>query len=139
MIRTKCLCLALTVILSVMALALVIPQSTATAGESRMIQILGRETPVIEPPILQIEKGTTVVWWNDGKAEVRIVFEEGKKCADVTEDPSAFSLDAKSCYVTTWLPFGSKSSLRFTEAGVFEYTVEYSGRKKASRARIVVK
>ena len=140
MLKNKPFVIVLTIVLAAVTAAFIlIPQPDATAGQSRMIQILGREAPIIEPPILQIEKGTTVVWWNDAKAEIRIVFQDGKSCADVTEAPSQFSMDTKSCYVTTWLPFGSTSSLRFTESGVFEYSVEYSGRKKASKARIVVK
>ena len=140
MIRTRSLCFALAIMVSVILVTLlVIPPSTATAGESRMIQILGREAPIIEPPILQIEKGTTVVWFNDAKAELKVTFEDGKKCDDVTEAASAFSLDAKNCYVTTWLPFGATSSLRFTEAGTFEYIVDFAGMKKPKRARIIVK
>ena len=82
----------------------------------------------IEPATLQIDKGSVVIWNNWAKAsEVKVIFEEGKVCQDVTEAPTGFSMDAKQCYVTTWIPLGGTSSLKFTQTGTYKYKVETTG------------
>ena len=93
----------------------------------------------LEPPSLMISKGTCVVWFNRARAqEVKVVFEDGKTCQNLTDAPVGFKIDAaKDCYVTDYIPFGGTSSLRFVEKGVFKYTVEAAGGVKGA-ARIEV-
>jgi len=114
-----------------------------SAQECRIIKIHGRtEHPsiMIEPETTFLSKGDCVVWFNRFTAEdVKVTFEEGKKCLDVTNAPMGFSLNAQTCYVTSWMPFVGTSSLRFMEKGTYEYSVEAKniGGVKA-KGRIVV-
>ena len=63
-----------------------------SAQECRIIKIHGRtEHPsiMIEPETIFLSKGDCVVWFNRFTAEdVKVTFEEGKKCLDVTNCPN---------------------------------------------------
>jgi hypothetical protein len=102
-----------------------------SAQECRLIQVHGRtEHPsiMIEPATAFLSKGDCVVWFNRVTAkEIQVVFEEGKRCVDVTKAPMGFSLNEQSCYVTSWLPFTGTSSLRFMEKGTYKYVVKAKG------------
>ena len=110
------------------------------AQDTRVIRLYGgtsfsHDGIRIEPDITLISEGGVVIWNNWAKSsEVKIVFEEGKVCQDVTEASMGFTLDAKQCYVTTWIPLGGTSSLRFTEKGKYPYVVEAAGGVKSKGA-----
>ena len=113
------------------------------AQECRIIRLHGTAHPTttinIEPRIVQIAKGDCVVWSNwIREAEVQIVFEDGKKCDDMTDAATGFKLDAYNCYVTSFVTLGGTSSLRFNEAGRFYYEVKAGGGMKEI-GKIVVK
>ena len=97
-----------------------------------------------DPPTLNIEKDTIVIWMNGvaGK-EIQIVFEDGKTCRDVTANTSlkqpGFFMDAKNCYVTSYLPYTSTSALQFPEAGNFGYIVVLEDGTVAAKGKIMVK
>jgi hypothetical protein len=55
---------------------------------------------------------------------MKVVFEDGKKCSSVSEAPVGFSLDHENCYITSFMPFGGTSSLRFMQEGSYGYTIE---------------
>lgn len=116
------------VLAAIIAVAALLPHEVAVqAQECRIIRILGMTTHKsirAEPEILRVSKGSCVIWVNWSTAEVKVIFKEGKKCASVSEAPVGFSLDYEECFVTSWVPFGGTSSLRFKEAGVFEYEIE---------------
>jgi len=102
---------------------------TISAQECRLVRVHGRsEHPslTIEPQTSFISKGDCVVWFNRVFTdEIEIMFEEDKRCLDVTQNPQgAFTLDAKSCFVSTWIPFASTSNLRFMEKGTYDYVVK---------------
>ena len=80
----------------------------------------------IEPETLNVAKGDCVVWinWTRGE-DVRVIFKEGKKCADMTKAPVKFKPDFSGCYLTDYLNFGETSSLVFVEPGKFDYEVEF--------------
>src|SRR4030067_584304 len=81
----------------------------------------------IVPDPVEVTKGTVVIWLNSTQGhEVKVVFEEGKRCADVTAGARGFSYDS-AWYVTTWVPVGGTTSLQFNEPGAFEYIVEAEG------------
>ena len=103
------------------AAILLVSQETTTAQDCRLVRVHGgalqSEKPIIEPQTAWIEKGTCVIWSNWVRTdEIKIVFEEGKKCEDMTDASMGFTMDAANCYVTTWVPLGGTSSLRFNEA-----------------------
>ena len=99
-----------------------------SAQECRVIRVMGKaeQQPLtIEPATTFVNKGDCVVWFNRTFAnEIQVMFKEGKKCLDVTKSPQGFSLNAESCYVTSWIPFAGTSSLRFMEKGTYKYEVK---------------
>ena len=111
----------------ILTIGLVVPQP-ADCSECRIVRIFGEGSQPgklhVEPEILTISKGTCVIWVNWSKEqEVSVKFEEKMKCHDVTDSPMMFALDSAQCYVTSWIPLGGTSSLRFTDGGEFEYIV----------------
>lgn len=127
-IMAGALCLALSTVL------VTLDQAPVVAEESQLVRIFGGiptgaselTKPIrLEPPTLTIEKGGVVVWLNWARSAecIKVSFEDGKKCADVTDAPTGFEMSS-GCYVTSWITFGGTSSLRFNEPGTFTYTVE---------------
>lgn len=115
----------------------------ADAQDCRIIRLYGTAHPTttinIEPRIVHIEKGDCIIWSNwIREAEVEIVFEDGKKCDDMTDAATGFKLDAYNCYVTSFVSLGGTSSLRFNEAGSFYYEVKAGGGAREI-GKIVVK
>jgi len=97
----------------------------------------GSKEVYIEPDTLWITEGTIVVWVNQGPAEeVKVVFEDGTNCQKLTDAGTAYSLK-DGCYVTTWIPLGGTTSLRFNESGDLIYTVESTSGIKG-KAKIIV-
>lgn len=118
-------------------------QRTANADETRVVRIYGGSAGNvssirIEPQFITVSPGTVLIWNNWARAsEVKVVFEEGKTCQDVTKAPMGFSLNAQNCFVTTWIQLGGTSSLRFMEKGVYKYTIQTSGgAKEAGEIRV---
>lgn len=130
----------LAVLLGLMVFPMI--QGMSAASEVRIIRVYadtidGKKQIYIEPNTSWVPKNTVVIWVNQARTdEIKVVFEEGKRCADVTSPTDAFNLDA-TCYVTSWVPSGGTSSLRFVEAGIFNYVVETSDGVKA-KGKIVV-
>ncbi len=119
------------------------------AQDCRIIRIHGmavHESIKLEPETVLVSKGACMIWFNRAAAnEIKVVFEEGKRCASVSDAPVGFSLDHQECYVTSWIPFGGTSSLRFNEEGTFKYVIEATGGnlgqkgRKVAEGRIVVR
>ena len=78
------------------------------------------------------------MWVNFARDEVKIIFEEGKKCEDVTEAPSGFKLDAQNCYVTDYVKLGGTSSLKFNQQGTYDYEVKAFGKEATEKGQIIV-
>jgi len=97
----------------------------------------------VDPVELTIEKNTIVVWMNgiQGK-EVQLVFEEGKTCRDITANPNlkqpGFFLDSKGCYVTSFLPYATTSTLQFPQTGSFDYSVVTEDGTMSGKGKIIV-
>jgi hypothetical protein len=97
-----------------------------------------KKSLMVEPVSVTVPKGGIVVWVNEGAIdEVKVNFEEGKKCADVTSATKDFNLEA-ACFVTTWIPLTGTTSLKFNEPGTFHYTVETNDGVKV-KAKLIVK
>jgi plastocyanin len=121
---------------------------TTSAQECRILRIhggvladtLGKVSKIeLEPQTVWISKGTCLVWINWVRGyEVKVVFEDAKKCEDTTDAAVGFEEDVDNCYVTTWMRQGETSSLRFTAEGAYEYVVEAKGGVKA-KGKIVVR
>lgn len=125
------------VLILTMMILLTNPEISQAAEKCRPIQILPN---AIQPEKVFIDKGDCVVWLNWSRAEdVKVIFKEGKKCADITKAPSRFEMDASGCYLTDYLPFGATSSLLFVQPGTLNYEVEFRSTKKTVRGSIIVK
>lgn len=117
----------------ILIVGIMLPQQS-NSQECRIITILGGATAqtqelILSAPSLVVQKGDCVVWFNRARAnEVKVSFENGKTCQNLTDAPFGFKIDdAKDCYVTSWIPFGGTSSLRFVKKGALNYTVETAG------------
>jgi hypothetical protein len=108
----------------------------------RDVTLAGKLTAIkLDPQTLHIKKNTIVVWLNGVLGqEVKVIFEEGKACKDVTVNPMGFSLDREtSCYVTSFIPYAATSSLQFSQPGTLKYTVETADAKIKAKGEIIVK
>jgi len=130
----------------ILALAtLMVNQDTLSAQECRLVRLHGGiGTNVseirIEPRALWISKGTCVIWSNWVRTdEVKVKFEDGKKCEAVTDAPVGFKMHDVDCYVTDFISLGGTSSLKFNEAGTYKYTVESAGGTIKARGEISVR
>ncbi len=118
------------------------------AQDCRVIRIEGiaaHDVIRIDPETITISKGTCVIWFNRSTAhQVKVAFADGKKCASISDAPTGFSLDHQNCYVTSWIPFGGTSSLRFLEAGTYAYDIQATGEQveaegaKVTQGKIIV-
>jgi len=111
-------------------------QKAVNAQEIRTVRLHGglpsTQDIIIEPETLFVSKGTIVIWVNlVPTKEVKVIFEEGKKCQEVTNAPEGFEMTFDDCYVTAFITQAGTSSLKFNEEGVFEYVVEAAGDTKA--------
>ncbi len=112
------------------ALALVMTFLLGNPGismaQEKCLPVYIRSHAGVEPQFLNVAKGDCVVWinWTRGE-DVRVIFREGKKCADMTKSPVKFKPDFSGCYLTDYLGFGETSSLVFVEAGKFDYEVQF--------------
>lgn len=124
---------------SVTVLAIFLLQGVVWAQNCRVIRIQGMATHQsirLEPEIIRIAKGDCVIWFNRAATqEVKVVFEDGKRCSTVSAAPVGFSLDHENCYVTTWLEFGATSSLRFMDPGSYQYMIAVEGLPPAKRMK----
>lgn len=115
-------------------------QGTANAADARIVRIMGGDSYNVksirlEPEILSVSPGSVVIWNNWARSyEVKIIFEDGKVCDDVSDAETGFKMDSKNCYVTTWIKLGGTTSLRFNEKGIYKYTVETPGGIKGKGA-----
>ena len=132
-------------IVLLMAMGLFLAVRPIYAAEAKLVKIqpVGEDKLVgfyLDPPILQIEKNTIVVWLSGVKGnDIQVVFMEGKTCRDVTANPGAFKLDDKSCYVTSFMGFGETSSLQFMESGTYSYYVATDTGNIKAKGTIVVR
>ena len=142
--KKQILLMAIGMIFAFAATFAFVNQVTVNAQECRIIRVHGggpgwSDRIEVEPGTAFVAKGTCVIWSNWVRTdEIKIIFEDGKKCEDMTDAPVGFKMDAAAnCYVTTWVPLGGTSSLKFNEEGTFEYAIEAKGGPKAG-GKIVV-
>jgi hypothetical protein len=147
--KTKLL-LAAGVLLSIMMGLLPGTLETSIAADLRNVRglvgiyqaTIDKPELVLDQPILFVPKGSIVIWLNGvEKHEVQVAFKDGKACQDVVYSPKfkGFSLNAQSCFVTTFMPYAATSSLKFTDPGTFEYEVVTGDGKMTAKGKIVVR
>lgn len=101
-----------------------------------------KATLELDPPTLYVQSGSVVIWVNGVmNQEIQVNFKDGKACQDVAISPKfkGFQLDSKSCFVTTFMPYASTSSLQFTDVGTFEYEIITEDGKMTTKGQVVVR
>jgi hypothetical protein len=141
--RISCLFVSLVCTFILVGSFCLTPEGPACAEECRLVRLYGAAGPNttmrIEPDVLWVAPGACVIWVNLSRAaEALVIFEEGKVCQDATESPTGFQLNAKSCFVTNFIPHGATSSLKFMQEGTYNYRFEGAGATPAE-GRIIVK
>ncbi len=131
-------------IITIGLLPATIGTSFATSASLIRVYTGADEKPTLEldPPALYVQSGSVVIWVNGVmNQEVKVVFKDGKACQDVAISPKfkGFQLDSKSCFVTTFLPYASTSSLQFTDVGTFEYEIVTDDGKMTTKGQVVVR
>jgi len=125
------------------AMAVFFTVEVGDTQECRIVRVYGHSAQAqpglrLEPQNIMINKDTCVIWVNLSRAaEVKVKFEDGKKCADATGAASAFTM-VETCFVTSWVPHGATSSLTFNDAGTYNYEVEWKEGKTKENGRIIV-
>lgn len=122
--------------------------SAEQASDAKLIKIMPRFEADkvtgfhVEPSALSIKKNTIIVWMNGVPSEIQVVFQEGKICRDVTADPNrqvtGFFLNAKRCYVTSFLPYSGTTALQFIETGTYSYEVITEAGDMQAKGKIIV-
>ena len=114
------------------------PPTTGAVEKCDIVTIRGRDN--IEPVMLTVTKSDCVVWMNwTREQDVLLSFKEGEKCVRATKTPVGFKMDVPTgCYLAGWLSYGQTSSLVFTEAGTYEYEVQFKV-GGSNRGTIIVK
>jgi hypothetical protein len=134
------------ILFSMVLIALLVSPPLSFATDAQVILIFkskGDNTELrLNTPDLYVKKGTIVIWMNSVvDEEIQVIFRDGKTCKDVSFSPAekGFSLDAKSCYVTSFIPYASTSSLQFTDAGSFDYSISNLSGKITGKGKIIVR
>jgi len=133
-------------ILFFMLSTLALAPGVGVAQEARIIKIYGdfpsgktAETRV-EPQETWVARGTTVVWQNLSKNEIKIVFPKGKECQAATGGRLLWKLDARSCLITDFnIPYGGTTSALFNAIGRYDYEIEYVGQTAKEKGSIIVR
>ncbi len=117
----------------------------AFAGEAEIVKIWAKHGAMkADPAVLTVKKNTIVVWMSGVEdKEIQIVFEDGKTCRDVTANPDLkrpnFFMDAKDCYVTSFVSYANTSTLQFPEAGNFDYKALTIDGTMTAKGKIIVR
>ena len=106
-------------------------------GKYRVVRI---DPDGVFPQILEIESGTTVIWYNATDSYSSVVFNEGVNLNKSTRSPTLFFLAPDGTYVSAAFATGATASTAFVKAGIYRYFVTgLSASTGTAFARIVVK
>ena len=136
----------LQLLISISLMLLMLPAGRLWAVDANIIRLHKTQKVkggmFIQPPALYVKKDAVVIWMSLVQDEdIQIVFEDGKRCMDVSYSPSKneFSLDTKSCFVHNFLSYASTTSLKFLDTGTFEYLVYTKEGKEKAKGKIIVR
>ena len=123
---------------------LLVSQKTSSASECRIIRINATaqyQNVTLDPKTINANKGDCLIWYNNAaQSDVKVSFEEGKKCTDVVEASMDFQLDEENCLVTkTYIPPRGTASFVFDKEGSFDYVVEVKGTALKVKGTVKVK
>jgi plastocyanin len=132
-------------VLVALAILFFVAPSQLLAADASVVKVYSTSKEegkmVLDPPDLYVTNGTVVIWMNGFEGtELEVNFSEGKACQDVTMSPSQWGFKMnKTCYVMSYIPYAATSSLKFTQAGTFKYTVSTMDGKSKTSGQIIVR
>jgi hypothetical protein len=123
---------------------LLVNQEKSSASECRIIRIIAfaqYQNVTLDPKTRFANKGDCLIWFNGTKgSDVKVKFEDGKKCTDVADESMDFKLDKENCLVTkTYIPPKGTASFVFDKEGSFDYIVEVEGTALKIKGTVKVK
>ena len=147
--KRKSVLVFITVVMGFLFLTGVTPSAQEEAEEMELITktVFIKPYEVLQPPSLTSKQGTTIIWVNNSKFPVKILF-SNKKIALACGSPSNFSIGEDGTYETARTPRGGTASLCFLEKGKYDYIVNSSRtlmlegkqkKRKESRGTIIIK
>jgi plastocyanin len=99
------------------------------------------------PPNLTSKPGTTVIWVNNARSTLEVLFLD-KKVTLACGSPVNFFVGEGGAYESGKIPYGGTASLCFTQKGTYEYVVTVSrtikkpawgGLEEQKRGTIIIK
>ena len=125
--KRKRVMVIITVVISFLFLTGVTPSAQEEAEEIELITktVFIKPYEVLQPSSLTSKQGTTIIWVNNSKFPVKILFVD-KKIALACGSPSNFSIGKDGTYETARIPRGGTASLCFLEKGKYDYIVTSS-------------
>ena len=85
----------------------------------------------IIPPSLSVKPGATVIWVNESKSLIEILFPH-KKITVSCQNPVNFMVDVDGSFVSNKIGLGAVASICFIEKGAFDFTVKRLSPGKSS-------
>jgi plastocyanin len=76
----------------------------------------------INPEVLRVGPGTTVIWINESESPVHMQF-EGKQVTLACKSPVHFVEDEQGSFISDRIPSGAVASLCFVEKGEYHYVM----------------
>ena len=98
-----------------------------TAGEMKIVNkiVTLHEYEGATPQTLSSAPGTTVIWVNQSRSPIELLFVD-KKVVMACGSPVNFFVGKDGAYESAKIPFGGTASLCFLEKGHYEYMVKVS-------------
>jgi plastocyanin len=85
-------------------------------------QVISMLPDSIKPLTATVAPGTTVIWINEGRGMVEIMFTNSKSMITACGSPLGFAEGLPGQFISNMIPFASVASLCFLEKGEFNYT-----------------
>lgn len=105
-----------------LSLADAAPGSPPSGGIGKY-QVVRVDTEGVYPRILNMEQGSTVIWFNATDRYVSVVFNKGDLLNRVTRSSTLFFLAPDGTYVSAAFGSGATASTAFARPGTFYYFV----------------
>jgi hypothetical protein len=86
----------------------------------------------LNPEMLKVNRGTTVIWINEAMAPVSIKFLD-KEITTACENPVNFTKDSKGGFIAKKIKFGAVASICFIEKGTYKFKVMRPAKMTAER------
>ena len=125
----KCLCV---ILLCCLGFCFSVGISPAAEGEEKTEQakivnkiVIINEYEEVSPLVVTSTPGTTIVWVNNSRSPVEILFYD-KEVTISCGSPVNFFVGRGGAYESNKIPFGGTASLCFVENGTFEYMIKSS-------------